>query len=101
MQSGADLKGRGETIPSSQGFDRLPTQRVLFCTILRYPYLVMNPKNFLKAPWAAIYTNFEGRAPKKRDFLSKLSKKCIKTPFWPVFQNFASGAETLTKIGSF
>ena len=33
-----------------------------FCTILRYPYLVTDPKIFLKAPSAPIYINFEGRA---------------------------------------
>ena len=42
-----------------------------------------NPKIFLKAPWAPLYTNFEGgaRAEKKAIFLSKFSKKCRKAPF--------------------
>ena len=30
------------------------------CTILRYSFLAMDPKIFLKAPWVPIYTNFEG-----------------------------------------
>ena len=30
------------------------------CTILTYPYLATDPKIFLKAPLAPIYTNFEG-----------------------------------------
>ena len=49
-------------LPPPQGFDPLPTQRVPLCTILRYPYLLTDPKNFLKAPLAPIYTNFEGGA---------------------------------------
>ena len=44
--------------PSPQGFELLPTQRVPLCTILRYPFLMTNPKIFLKAHWAPIYTNF-------------------------------------------
>ena len=45
------------------------------CTILRYPFLVTDPKKFLKAP---LYSNFEGEArAKKRIFWSKLSKKCL------------------------
>ena len=43
------------------------------------------PKNFLKAPWAPIYTNFEGGA----------------RAFWPVFQNFDFGAEIWPKQGLF
>ena len=54
----------------SQIFNPLPTQKFPLCTILRYPYLVTDPKIFLKAPWTPIYTNFEGRArAKKHDFL--------------------------------
>ena len=46
-----------------------------------------DPKIFLKAPLAPIYTNFEGeRAPeKKRDFLSKFFKKCPKKGFFDCF----------------
>ena len=39
--------------------DSLTTQRVSLCTILRYTFLVTDPKNFLKQPSARIYTNFE------------------------------------------
>ena len=51
-----------------QGFDPLPTQRAPLCTILRSPYLAMDPKKFLKAPSMPIYANFEKgvRAEKKR-----------------------------------
>ena len=34
------------------------TQRITLCTISRYPYLMTEPKNFLKAPLVPIYTNF-------------------------------------------
>ena len=49
------------------------------------------------------HTNFEGAArAKKRDFLVKFSKLCLKTLFFgPFFQNFAWGTESLTKIGCF
>ena len=40
---------------SMLGFDSLQTQRVTFCTIFQYPYLAMNTKSFLKAPFAPIY----------------------------------------------
>ena len=56
------------------------------CTILRYPFLVMDPKNFLKVPLAPIYTNFEGeRAPKKRKFLVKIFQKVPENAFLACF----------------
>ena len=83
---------------SPQGFDPLPTQRVPLCTVLRYPFLVADPKTFLKAP-----TSFEGgvRAEKTQFFWSKFFKQCLKTPFLACifFQNFACG--TFFKTGSF
>ena len=55
-----------------------------FSEILFWP---TDPKVFLRAPLAPIYTNFEGeRAPKKNAiFLSKFFKKCPKTAFLTVF----------------
>ena len=69
-----------------QRFDPLPTQRVSFCTILRYQFLVTDPLNFLKAPPAPIYTNFkrEARAEKTRSF-GKQFEKIPKTAFWSKF----------------
>ena len=56
------------------------------CTILRYPFLVTDPENFLKTPLAPIYTDFEGeRAKKNAIFWSTFSKKCLKTPFLTFF----------------
>ena len=44
-------------------------------------FLAMDPKVFLKAPWAAIYTLLRGeRAPKKRIFF-KIFQKVPKTDF--------------------
>ena len=77
--------------PPPQGFDPLPTQRVPICTILRYPFLVMDLKNFLKAPLASMYTNFEeGSARRKQNaiFWSKFPKKCLKTLFLACFSKF-------------
>ena len=57
-----------------------------FDTFSEIPFSPTEPKIFLKAPSAPIYTNFEGeRAPKKRYFLSKFFKKCPKTAFLTVF----------------
>ena len=52
-------EGGGRT-PFPQGFDPLPTQRVPLCTILRHPFLVTYPKNFIKATWTPICT-FQNR----------------------------------------
>ena len=79
-----DLGGRGRTSPYLRDSTPCrPKGSLPLCTILRYPYLVTDPKKFLKAPWAPIYTNLRGeRAPKKNAiFWSKFSKKCLKTPF--------------------
>ena len=57
-----------------------------------------DPKIFLKAPLAPIYTNFEwGSCAKKRDFMVKNFQKVLTSLFWPVFLTFASGAENFTK----
>ena len=58
--AGADLGGVDENHFSPEEFDPLPTQSDPLCTILRYPYLVTDPKSFLRAPLEPIYTNFEG-----------------------------------------
>ena len=69
-----------------------------FCTILRYPFLVSDPKNFLKAPLTPIYTNFEGAARFLVHIFQKVSKNAC---FWLFFQNYAIGAENLTETESF
>ena len=77
---------RGGCFPP-QGFDPLPTQRVPLCTILRYPYLVTDPKKFLKAPLAQIHTIFWGgaRAKKTRFLCQSFPKSAQKLLFLPVF----------------
>ena len=64
----------------------------------------MDLKNFLKAPSAPKYTNFEWGAHAKKNaiFWSKFSKKSLKTllGFFGLFffQSFACGAEILAKM---
>ena len=73
-----------------------------FDTFSEIPFWPTDPKIFLKAPSAPIYTNFEGeRAPKNAIFLSTFFKKCPKTAFFLLFfQKFACGAENFAKIGA-
>ena len=91
------FRGGGADASTSQGFDPLPTQRVPLWYFLRNPFSVTDPKIFLKAPFAPIYTNFEGeRAPKKtRFFLWKFSKKCTKTAFLTCFLMNLPAAQTI------
>ena len=102
ISTGAYLGG---VLALLQGFETtLPTQTVPLCTTLRNPFLVTHPKTFLKAPSAPLYTNFEMRADaKKCNFWSKISKKCLKTPFLTCFffENFARMANYLAKLGTF
>ena len=58
-----------------------------FDTFSEIRFWPTDPKIFLKAPLAPIYTNFEGeRAPKKNAiFLQNFFKKCPKTVFFIVF----------------
>ena len=74
----------------------------LYDTFSEIHFWPTDPKIFLRAPSAPIYTKFEGElAPKKTlFFLSKFFKKCPKTAFLTVFQKFACGAENFTKIGA-
>ena len=60
-------------------------KRSLFWYFLRNLFLA-DPKIFLKAPLAPIYTNLEGeRAPKKRDFFVKTSQKVPINGFCDLF----------------
>ena len=48
-----------------------------------------DPKIFLKAPLAPIYTYFKGGGERAPKFCGKIFfKNCIKTPFWPDFSKF-------------
>ena len=84
FRSGADLGGgRGLADASSQGFDPMPTQRVPPLLLFKKSIFGDGPLNFLKAPLAPIYTNFEGeRAPKKCDFFVKIFQKVYKNGFF-------------------
>ena len=57
-----------------------------FDTFSEIHFWPTDPKIFLKAPLAPIYTNFEGeRAPKKRDFFVKIFQKLPKNGFFDCF----------------
>ena len=73
-----------------------------FDTFSEIHFWPTDPKMFLKAPMAPIYTNSEGeRAPKKRDFFVKIFQKVAKNwLFWQFFQKLACGAENFAKIGA-
>ena len=85
--SGEDVEGGGWGGRFfSEGFDSLPTQTVPLCTILRYPFLVTDPKTFLKAPRRQYILILRGeRAPKKRDFLFEIIEKVPKNVFFGVY----------------
>ena len=82
--------------PPTEGFEHLSTQRVTLCTILRHPFLSTDSKKFLKALLAPICTNVEGGAcAEKRLFLSKFSKKHLKTHFSALFFKFLPAAHRI------
>ena len=65
-------------------------------------FLATDPKIFLKAPLAPIYTNFEGGArAKKTQFFGQNFPKSPKNAFFGLFfQNFACGAKIFAKTGT-
>ena len=72
LKPGADLGGAGggcgRPLPSGIRPPADP-KGPPFDTFSEIHFWPSDPKNFLKAPSAAIYSNFEGeRSPKKRDF---------------------------------
>ena len=71
------------------------------CTVLRYPYLVIGPKNFLKAPCAPRKLTLRGeRAPKKNNFLVKFFQKVPKNAFFDQFLKILAAAhKVLPKQG--
>ena len=74
-------------MPPPQGFDPLPNQRVPLCTISKYPFLMMDPKIFLKVPLAPICTNFEGEV--------KIFQKLLKNAFLASFWKFLPAAQKI------
>ena len=94
--------GGGWTPPPPQGFELCQPKGSPFDTFSEIHFWPTDPKIFLKAPLAPIYTNFEGeRAPKKRDFFCQnFSKIAQKRLFWLFFQKSACGAENIAKVGA-
>ena len=98
----ADLGAGSDALPLRDSTPCRPKGSSL-STIFQYPFLMMDHKNFLKAPSALICTNFEGGALQKNViFWSKFFKKClkIKTPFltcW-LFSSFPPSKSTLKSL---
>ena len=88
MCTGADLGGGGGgRIPPPSGI-RPPAdpKGPPFDTFSEIHFWPTDPKIFLEAPLAPIYTNFEGeRAPKKTLFFVKIFQKLPKNGFLTVF----------------
>ena len=85
---GADLGGGGADAPppSSGILPPADSKGLPFDTFSEIHFWPTDPKIFLKAHLAPIYTNFEGeRAPKNAIFLSTFFKKCPKTVFFLLF----------------
>ena len=98
MWPGADLRAGADALSLPQGFDPSQPKESPVCTVLRYPCLVTDPKNFLKAPLAPIYNNFEREArAEKRNFLVNNFQKVPKNTLFGFFQNFACGADISPK----
>ena len=87
IKTGADLGRAGRTPPPSGIRPPADPKDLPFDTFSEIHFWPTDPKIFLKAPLAPIYTNFEReRAPKKNAiFLSKFFKKCPKTAFFDCF----------------
>ena len=83
----------------SQGFQPLTNQRILLWHFKDSHFMPANPKIFLKAPLAPMYTNFEGeRAPKTRNFSIKIFEKV--SNFWKILTEKLRvfGARSLSKL---
>ena len=72
-----------------------------FGTFSEIHFWPTDPKIFLRAPLASIYTNFEGgRAPKKRDFFVTIFQKVLKNSFFDCFfKNLPAAQKLLPKWG--
>ena len=72
-----------------------------FDTFSEIHFWPTDPKIFLKAPSAPIYTNFEGeRAPKKRDFFVKIFQKLPENGFSDCFFFKNLTAAQKAKVGA-
>ena len=69
-----------------------------FDTFSEIHFWPTDPKIFLKAPSAPIYTNFEReRAPKKTQFFRKIFSSAQKRLFWFFFKNLPAAHKILPK----
>ena len=102
IKPGADLGGGGGTDALPSGI-RPPAdpKGPTFDTFSEIHFWQTDPKIFLKAPSAPIYTNFEGeRAPKKTLFFVKIFQKVPKNGFFDCFfKNLPAAQKILPKQG--
>ena len=100
MDAGADLGGGGGGGRPPSGI-RPPAdpKGPPFDTFSEIHFWQIDPKIFLKAPLAPIYTNFEGeRAPKKTLFFVKIFQKVPKNGFFDsFFKNLPAAQKILPK----
>ena len=99
--AGADLGGKGDDDAfSPQGFDPPADPKsppfVLFWDI---HFWLTDPKIFLKAPLATIYTHY--KRAEKTGFFGKHfpKKKAQKRHFWPIFPKTFSALSSLGVLG--
>ena len=91
IKSGVDLGGGGAgsaDVPPPPSGIRLPAdpKGPPFDTFSEIHFWPTDPKVFLRAPMAPIYTNFEGeRAPKKTRFFFKIFQKVPKNGSFDCF----------------
>ena len=97
LTTGADLGGGGGRPPLRDSTPCRPKGSP-FDTSSEIHFWPTDPKIFLKAPSAPIYTSFEGeRAPKKTRFCQNFSKSAQKRLFYCFFKNLPAMQKILPK----
>ena len=103
IEPGADLGGGAGVADAPSSGIRPPAdpKGPPFDTFSEIHFWPTDPKIFLKAPLAPIYTNFEGeRAPKKTRFFVKIFQKVPKNGFFDYFfKNLPAAHKILPKYG--
>ena len=69
------------------------------CIVLRYPFLVTDPSNFINAPCKYILILRGECPPKKTRFFGQhFPKSALRRPFWPAFQILRARAINLVDL---
>ena len=84
------------TLPLSRDSTPLELKGPPFSTFQEIHFWPSDPKIFLKAPWAPIYTNFEGEErAEKTQFFGQNFPKCLKTLFLDSFFKILPAAQKI------